>query len=180
MAASLYSIFQIDFKKYGTKWSYCSCRTLSDTVPSLWRRLRNRHNFCLYFLKSRNGNYITFNVISSEQDASSMPDGSHLIALTSFWNKKWFYEVNIPITCIVPGPQERALGVYTCNKFNHILQPWLLYGGTKAVLLPKHVIWVCFRNDNHFVFVNNTHNQSSDMCSGAKSLRPLLHRLGFK
>lgn len=137
MAASLCSIFQIDFKKYGTKWSYCSCRTLSDTVPSLWRRLRNRHNFCLYFLKSRNGNYITFNVISSEQDASSMPDGSHLIALTSFWNKKWFYEVNVPITCIVPGPQERALGVYACNKFNHISQPWLLYGGTKAVLLPN-------------------------------------------
>ena len=27
---------------------------------------------------------LTFNVMSSEQEASNMPDGSHLIALTSF------------------------------------------------------------------------------------------------
>lgn len=47
--------------------------------------------FCPYFLNNRNENCFTFNVMSSEQDASSMPDGSHLIAFTSFWNQEWFY-----------------------------------------------------------------------------------------
>lgn len=28
---------------------------------------------------------LTFSVMSSEQDASNIPEGSHLIALTSFW-----------------------------------------------------------------------------------------------
>lgn len=39
---------------------------------------------------------ITFNVISSEQEASSCPCGSHLMAFTSFWKvKETFVQENL-------------------------------------------------------------------------------------
>lgn len=45
------------------------------------------------------GTNITFNVMSSEQEASNIPEGSHLIALTSFCKRAQHFRKQLEPLC---------------------------------------------------------------------------------